>query len=155
LVESLSIVGFLLNSDIVSFIEPELPGQPYSPYTSFKMTSLKPQAMPHPLQPLSEEEILKARNILSKKHSSETNLFFRSAYLEEPSRDDLVKFLAAEHGHHDKDLASSLPRLVKFIYDAIKGPGNYQLTDTVVDINAGEIVHHEEHPSDCQTSYTM
>ncbi|KAI0125322.1 copper amine oxidase [Xylariales sp. AK1849] len=113
---------------------------------------------PHPLQPLSNVEILQARDIILEKHGDDAHLFFRSVYLEEPARADLARFLIAEHGEHETAeaaLEASFPRLVKSIYDVIKGPGVHQLTDTIVDIHSGKIVHDEEHPPNCQSFYTM
>lgn len=110
-------------------------------------------ARPHPLQPLSDAEILRARDILSQKHGQETGLFFRAVYLEEPPRADLTKFLAAEHGGKTPEV--ELPRLAKCQYDLIKSPEKHQLSETVVDLNSGETINHVEHPAHCQTSYTV
>jgi primary-amine oxidase len=122
------------------------------------MTNPIAAAMPHPLQPLSDQEILEARKILFQKHGEDTLLFFRSVYLEEPLRAEVVRFLTAEHDGYQAAKASlevTLPRLVKCLYDVIRSPEEHQLSDAVVDLRSGEIVQHIEHPSHCQSSFTM
>ncbi|KAK8000722.1 copper amine oxidase [Apiospora arundinis] len=112
-------------------------------------------ARPHPLQRLNDAEILKAKDILAKSHESGEGLRFRFTYLEEPKREDLVKYLAAEHQDVTKTTTTlpNLPRMVKFVYDVIKGPGDHTLADAVVDIDSGEVVHKQTHPTESQAGY--
>lgn len=112
-------------------------------------------ARPHPLQRLNDAEILKAKDILAKSHESGEGLRFRFTYLEEPKREDLVKYLAAEHQDVTKTTATlpNLPRMVKFVYDVIKSPGDHTLADAVVDIDSGEVVYKQTHPIESQAGY--
>lgn len=117
------------------------------------MASTSSSARPHPLQRLNDEEILKAKNILAKSHDSGEILQFRFTYLEEPKREDLVQYLAAEHQDGDTVTLPTLPRMVKFVYDVVKGPGEHILADAVVDIDSGEVVLKQTHPTESQAGY--
>ncbi|KAK8123067.1 Primary-amine oxidase [Apiospora sp. TS-2023a] len=117
------------------------------------MASTSSSARPHPLQRLNDEEILKAKDILAKSHDSGESLLFRFTYLEEPKREELVKYLAAEHQVGNTATLPNLPRMVKFVYDVIKGPGEHTLADAVVDIDSGEVVHKQTHPTESQAGY--
>lgn len=108
---------------------------------------------PHPLQPLNDKEIARARDVVVKSHGAAEKLFFRAATLEEPRREDLVKYLAVEHGHEDGELPA-LPRQVRLLYDVIKAPSEHALTDSVVDVGTGTIVAQRTLPAQIQTSYT-
>lgn len=117
------------------------------------MTSTSSSARPHPLQRLNDAEILKAKDIVAKSHDSGESLLFRFTYLEEPKREELVKYLAAEHQDGNTATLPNLPRMVKFVYDVIKGPGEHTLADAVVDIDSGEVVHKQTHPTESQAGY--
>lgn len=110
-------------------------------------------APPHPLQPLNDKEIARARDVLVKNYGAAEKLYFRSATLEEPRREDLVKYLAVEHGHEDAALPV-LPRLARISYDVIKAPGEHDLSDAVVDVGAGKIVAQRTLPASSQVGYT-
>ncbi|KAK8043374.1 hypothetical protein PG993_005804 [Apiospora rasikravindrae] len=117
------------------------------------MASVSSPARPHPLQRLNDGEILKAKDILAKSHDSGERLLFRFTYLEEPKREDMVKYLAAEHQDDKTATLPTLPRMVKFVYDVIKGPGEHTLADAVVDIDSGKVVHTQTHPTESQAGY--
>ncbi len=51
----------------------------------------------HPLAPLTEEELRKARDLVLKLYEDKTIFFFRSVYLEEPKKVELKTYLSAEH----------------------------------------------------------
>ncbi|KAI0455800.1 copper amine oxidase [Xylaria acuta] len=110
------------------------------------------QSPPHPLRPLTDEELLRARNLVVEKHSGDgVVLFFRSIYLDEPKRDELAKFLVAEHaGQAPK---TTIPRQVTVLFDRVQD-GVPQLTEEVVDVEAGEVRRTKTFPAYCQTSYT-
>ncbi|KAI1140636.1 copper amine oxidase 1 [Hypoxylon sp. FL0543] len=108
--------------------------------------------IPHPLRPLSPDELSKARDIVVKAQGGDgIVLWFRSAIFEEPKKDDLISFLAAEHEGRVPDLVP--PRQVKLLYDVIRD-GKAQLTETVVDVDAGAIRSTKAFESRYQTSYT-
>ncbi|KAI3321584.1 copper amine oxidase 1 [Xylariaceae sp. AK1471] len=118
--------------------------------TEQKTSKFKPP--PHPLRPLVDEELVRARDLVVKKHGGEgVVLFFRSIYVDEPKRDDLVQFLIAEHAGQSP--ATTPPRQVTVLFDLVKD-GVPRLTQTIVDIEAGEIYSSKTFPAYCQTSYT-
>ncbi|KAI1635551.1 copper amine oxidase [Biscogniauxia mediterranea] len=113
---------------------------------------MSPTQPPHPLRPLSNDELLSARNLVVEAHSGDgIALWFRSVHADEPKKSDLVQFLAAEHAG---ETPTTLPsRHVNLLYDVIKD-GKPQLTETIVDVDAGKILETKTFPAYCQTSYT-
>ncbi|KAI2465438.1 copper amine oxidase 1 [Annulohypoxylon bovei var. microspora] len=108
--------------------------------------------IPHPLRPLSPDELSKARDIVVKAQGGDgIVLFFRSAIFNEPKREDLTVFLAAEHEGRVPETIP--PREVHLLYDVIKD-GKAQLTETVVDVDAGSISSTKAFEMRCQTSFT-
>ncbi|KAI1812162.1 copper amine oxidase 1 [Poronia punctata] len=108
---------------------------------------------PHPLRPLTEEELVIARDLVVKQSNGEgVVLFFRSIYIDEPKRDDLIQFLAAEHAGEKP--AITIPRQVTVLFDLVKD-GVPTLTETIVDVEAGEIRRTKSFAPYCQTSYTL
>ncbi|KAI2610481.1 copper amine oxidase 1 [Hypoxylon sp. NC1633] len=108
--------------------------------------------IPHPLRPLSADELAKARDQVVKEHGGDgAAFFFRSAGVDEPKKADLISFLAAEHEGREPEVVP--PRQLKLLYDIIKD-GKAQLTETVVDVDAGAIRDTKAFPMRCQTSYT-
>lgn len=107
---------------------------------------------PHPLRPLTADELLRARDIVVAQQGGDSVAFaFRSIYLEEPAKADLLPVLIAEHGG---PAASKVPpRLAKLIYDTVRD-GTVTLTDAVVDLDAGKVRSTRSLPPECQTSYT-
>ncbi|KAI0011419.1 copper amine oxidase [Xylariaceae sp. FL0662B] len=106
----------------------------------------------HPLRPLSPDELLKARDVVIKEHGGDgIALWFRSGYLDEPSKADLTRFLVAEHEGRSPEVLP--PRRAKFLYDVIKD-GKFQLTETIVDVGASAVQSTKTFPAHCQTSYT-
>ena len=105
----------------------------------------------HPLRPLTADELLSARNIVVEKQGGEGIVFsFRSIYIDEPKKADLVEILVAEHGGPSTTVKP--PRLVKLLYDVIKH-GVFTLTETIVDVGSGELLSTKTFPAHCQTSY--
>ncbi|OTB17168.1 hypothetical protein K445DRAFT_316661 [Daldinia sp. EC12] len=116
------------------------------------MTVNKGLTVPHPLRPLSSDELSKARDIAINAHGGDgIALFFRSAIVDEPKRTDLTEFLIAEHEGWIPETIP--PRQVKLLYDVIKD-GKAQLTETVVDVDGGAIKSSKAFESRYQTSYT-
>ncbi|KAI1662820.1 copper amine oxidase [Daldinia decipiens] len=108
--------------------------------------------IPHPLRPLSPDELSKARNIAIKAHAGDgIALFFRSAIVDEPKKTDLAEFLIAEHEGRIPETIP--PRQVRLLYDVLNS-GKAQLTETVVDVDAGVVQSSKEFESRYQTSYT-
>ncbi|ROT34472.1 copper amine oxidase [Sodiomyces alkalinus F11] len=93
-------------------------------------------AVPHPLAPLSKAEFERARDTVVKLYGPDSSLFFRSIYLHEPPRADLVSFLQAEH---DGTLTDSTPRPLRLAvahYDVIHTATKHlEYAQSVVDLN--------------------
>ncbi|KAI0154251.1 copper amine oxidase [Xylariaceae sp. FL1272] len=107
----------------------------------------------HPLRPLSEDELLRARSLVIDKHSGDgIGCVFRSAYFDEPKREELMQYLAAEHAGEKSPTTPT--RRVKLLYDVVQD-GVFQLTETIVDVEAGQIYASKEFAPRYQTSYTM
>ncbi|KAH9884017.1 copper amine oxidase [Xylariomycetidae sp. FL2044] len=108
---------------------------------------------PHPLRPITYGELAQARELVVRAHGGDrVALWFRSGNIEEPKKSDLVSFLLDEHaGQTPKTVP---PREVNLLYDVIKD-GKFQLTETVVDVDHGEIKATKTFAPHCQTSYTM
>ncbi|GAW23735.1 hypothetical protein ANO14919_133110 [Xylariales sp. No.14919] len=112
----------------------------------------EPQPHPHPLRPLAEEELLLARNLVVEKQGGDgVVLFFRSIYVDEPKKDELVQFLVAEHAGQPPQAVP--PRQVTVLFDQVED-GAPRLTEAIVDVGAGEISRIRTFPAYCQTSYT-
>lgn len=93
--------------------------------------------LPHPLDPLSVQEIQIARRvILSARHPHQ--LLIRNIYLEEPAKKLLLPFLDAENEGATEEELNNLrpPRLARCIYDVVRlGPEKeFIFHDTVVDL---------------------
>ncbi|KAI0873995.1 copper amine oxidase [Hypoxylon argillaceum] len=110
------------------------------------------QLPPHPLRPLTGEELQRARDVVVKELGGDgIALFFRSIYIDEPKRDDLVQFLVAEHAGQAP--TTTPPRQVTVLFDLVKD-GKPQLSEAIVDVGAGEVRRTKTFPAYCQTSYT-
>ena len=101
--------------------------------------------LPHPLAPLTEAEFTKARDAILKLYESEDAIFFRSIYLREPKKEDLIPFLELEHSGNAKLDSARPQRLASVEYDAIKTKVP-EFTRSLVDIATGEVVHNETFP---------
>ena len=124
-----------------------------------RVSPLQPHAMasplhPHPLAQLSKDEFARARDFIVKAHSSDDSLFFRSIYLQEPRKAELVPFLEAEHAGKLTDETARPPRLALVEYD-ILGPAKHQHTRSVVHLGTGEIVSKHTAQEAAYPYYTM
>ncbi|KAF5006930.1 hypothetical protein FDECE_6719 [Fusarium decemcellulare] len=97
-----------------------------------------PLSKPHPLAQLSQDEFLTARNAVLKLHGPGTSLFFRSIYLHEPKKDELITFLAAEHDGSLSDATPRPARCAQVEYDIIADSVEY--TRAIVDLTSEEVV---------------
>lgn len=102
-------------------------------------------ALPHPLAPLTEAEFNKARDAILKLYESENAIFFRSIYLREPKKEELIPFLELEHA--GKVTADSVrpQRLASVEYDAIKTKVP-EFTRALVDVATGEVMQSDSFP---------
>ncbi|CAM1506276.1 Fc.00g059170.m01.CDS01 [Cosmosporella sp. VM-42] len=109
--------------------------------------------LPHPLAQLSHEEFLKARDTITKLHGPETTLFFRSIYLDEPKRAELVPFLEAEHAG-DVSQATRPPRQALVEYDVVT-PDRHDYSRAVIDVVTGEVASNEIVEKTAQPYFTV
>ncbi|KAI1323266.1 copper amine oxidase [Xylariaceae sp. FL0255] len=115
---------------------------------------------PHPLRPLSYDETLKARELVVSKHAGDgTVLWFRSACIAEPPREELTAYLAAEHAGESPSPPS---RRVTILYDVLQAEADAEgkkalpvLTESIVNIDTGEVCSTKTFQPYCQTNYTM
>ncbi|KAI1824969.1 copper amine oxidase 1 [Xylaria intraflava] len=117
------------------------------------MSATEKKQMPlHPLRPLTEDELTCARDLVIEKAGGDgVVFFFRSIYENEPTRDELAQFLAAEHAGQVPETTPT--RQVRVLFDRVKD-GVAQLTEMIVDIEAREVRRSRTFPAHCQTSYT-
>jgi primary-amine oxidase len=109
---------------------------------------------PHPLAPLSAAEFLKARDVILKSHHPNTSLIFRSVYLFEPKKADLVPYLIAEHAGKVTQDTTAPPRQAKVQYDVIEGDKLPVYTQSVVDLGTEKEVRRNANGPQYQTSFT-
>ncbi|EXJ86916.1 primary-amine oxidase [Capronia epimyces CBS 606.96] len=93
----------------------------------------------HPLDPATAEELEYAVHIVRESLPG-VELHFKVAGLEEPPKKEMVKFLEAEHAGRP---VSAPNRWIFMMYYIKKNP---RLFECIVDITAGEIIHHAELP---------
>lgn len=110
---------------------------------------------PHPLQALSKEEFTVARAVVANRHGASTTLLFRSIQLHEPAKEELIPYLVAEHGGRLTDSTPRPRRLAKVQYDVIKSQSEHVYTETVVDVESGEVKRTKEFAKGLQTFYTL
>lgn len=93
---------------------------------------------PHPLDILSVEETNAARDVVLS-HHKDAVLSFREIYLEEPPKDQLTQFLAAEHSGKK---AVPPVRRAQVQYDVIGADKIPQYHEAIVDLDHGKRVEH-------------
>ncbi|KAH8170126.1 copper amine oxidase, enzyme domain-containing protein [Sarocladium implicatum] len=94
---------------------------------------------PHPLQDLTESEILHARGVIIDLVGSSEVIFFRSIQLCEPLKEDLLPFLQDEHDGSLSTDSKRPPRLALVEYDTVK-PGEVNYTKATVDVEKKSVV---------------
>ncbi|OLN96628.1 Copper amine oxidase 1-like protein 2 [Colletotrichum chlorophyti] len=108
---------------------------------------------PHPLTALSEDEFTRARDVVVTLFGANVSLFFRSIFLHEPKKVDLVPFLQAEHAGKLTEETPRPPRRAKVQYDVIDGGKSPEYIQSVVDLQTGKEVDRVVAPPYFQTSY--
>ncbi|UNI13694.1 Primary-amine oxidase [Purpureocillium takamizusanense] len=113
-----------------------------------------PPPQPHPLAQLSKDEFCKARDVIVKSHDSSESLFFRSIYLQEPRKEELVPFLEAEHAGTLSDATQRPPRSAFVDYDIVK-PDKHQNVRSVVRLDSGEVVSSQHTVDEAYPYFTL
>ena len=109
---------------------------------------------PHPLQDLSEYEILQAREAIINLVGASQVVFFRSIQLSEPRKEDLLPFLQAEHNGTLSADSYRPPRLALVEYDSIKADEvNY--TKAKVDVQSKRVVRNDVLKPAGQSPFSM
>ncbi|KAI9750798.1 MAG: protein transport protein bet1 [Chaenotheca gracillima] len=112
------------------------------------------QLLPHPLDQLSIDEVKRARDLILKARGKSV-IEFRYLALEEPPKDELVKFLKLEH---DGDLKENSPRparQARVHYDVVYDDKRHEYRESVVDVDSGKETYHEIIDKMHQPSLTM
>jgi primary-amine oxidase len=93
-------------------------------------------AFPHPLDQLSVAESEIARQVVLEARGRGVALNFRSIALEEPPKDELVKYLELEH---DGKVTLQTPRpvrMAKVSYDIVRGNRSHEYTESFIDVQS-------------------
>jgi primary-amine oxidase len=107
---------------------------------SFKSMGVSPA--PHPLVQLSRSESDKARKLIISARGQDVLIQFRTIFLEEPAKQDLVPFLDAEYAGNLTAETPRPARLAKIQYDVVKSDKSSQYIESTVDLSTGEEVVH-------------
>lgn len=108
----------------------------------------------HPLCPLSETEFKKARDTVVQCQGSDASLFFRSIYLYEPKKVELVPYLVAEHAGKVSDATPKPTRRAHVHYDVIQAGKLHVFTKSVVDLDSEKEVSRDVVGPQYQTGFT-
>lgn len=93
-------------------------------------------ALPHPLDQLSVAESDVARQVVLKARGTGVTLNFRSIALEEPPKNELIKFLELEHAGKVTPQTPRPGRVAKVSYDIVKGDRNHEYTESLIDVRS-------------------
>jgi len=91
--------------------------------------------IPHPLDPLSSVESNVTRQAILDARGSNVTVRFRSIFLEEPPKAELVTFLALEHSGQLTAASPRPARVARVQYDAINSSKEYSYVESLVDVN--------------------
>lgn len=94
-------------------------------------------SVPHPLEWLSVIEIETARKAILEARGKEIVIKFRGIFLDEPPKQELIKFLDTEHAAGIKSHTPRPARLAKVQYDLIHANRTPEYTESIVDVNTG------------------
>lgn len=93
-------------------------------------------SLPHPLDYLSGAEIEIARQVVLQARGTEVVLNFRTITLEEPRKDELIRFLELEHAGSITAQTKRPARLAKVMYDIVRPDRSHEYTESFVDVRA-------------------
>lgn len=111
-------------------------------------------SLPHPLQHLSKDETILARDIIKRSHP-DTVIEFREIGLKEPDKAELLPFLELEHSG---TLCSSTPRptrLAKCHYDTIGSDRLPRYNEAIVNLDQSIRLEHRVIDQDVSPALTM
>lgn len=111
-------------------------------------------AIPHPLQDLSREEMLIARDIIAESHPGVV-IEFREICLQEPPKVEMLKFLELEHKGAVSDSTVRPARQALCHYDTIGSDKLPRYNESIVDVNSRIRVVHDVISTDIAPSLTL
>ncbi|KAI5457652.1 copper amine oxidase [Mariannaea sp. PMI_226] len=112
-------------------------------------------AFPHPLSQLNLDETNQARDIVLGLHPG-TVINFRTVYLLEPPKAEVLPFLDLEHAGKVTESTPRPPRLAQARYDVIKpGSKRPEYHESVVDLRTRQRVNHQVVGTEHHASLTM
>jgi primary-amine oxidase len=97
------------------------------------------QRTPHPLEQLSVDECIIARDVVLSTHGISV-IDFRTINLEEPAKAQLQPFLDSEAEGCTPNPNSRPPRLARVAYDVMSGNKIYEFFESVVDLSTHTVV---------------
>lgn len=98
---------------------------------------------PHPLQQLSYEETLHAKQILLSEHDKEELIIVREIFLQEPPKAKLNKYLQLEHSGSLTDSSPRPSRQALCQYDVIGSDKIPYFHESVIDVEKKIRTKHE------------
>ena len=110
---------------------------------------------PHPLNALNIEETDAARDVILQSHPG-GSIYFRIIALLEPPKQELIKFLEAEHAGNVSSNTPRPARLAEVKYDAIdEGSKVPVYQEAWVDLGAKKVVKHDLISTEFHASLTL
>ncbi|KAH8649980.1 copper amine oxidase 1 [Xylariales sp. PMI_506] len=106
---------------------------------------------PHPLDPLSVAETQRAAQVIQRLYPDQF-LYFRTIYLEEPPKVDLIKYLEDEHAGKRPQAP---PRTAFVQYDLVRGAADRIHYEAILDISKGELCMKTAVPDGHQINLTF
>jgi primary-amine oxidase len=100
------------------------------------------QRTPHPLEQLSVDEVIIARDVILSTHGISV-IDFRTINLEEPAKAQLQPFLDSEAEGRTPNPISRPPRLARVAYDVVSENKVYEFFESVVDLNIHTVASKE------------
>lgn len=111
--------------------------------------------IPHPLSALSLNETNQARDIVLSLHPG-TIVNFRTVYLTEPPKAEVIPFLALEHAGKVTEFTPRPARLAEARYDVVTTGSKYpEYHESVVDLRTLQRVKHQVVGSEHHASLTV
>lgn len=95
-------------------------------------------ASPHPLDQLSVAESDLARQAVLEARGAEITVNFRAIALEEPPKEELIRFLELEHAGSLTPQTVRPARLAKVQYDVVRGDRSHEYTESLIDVHLGK-----------------
>lgn len=111
-------------------------------------------SQPHPLSGLTADEINRARDVVLRLHPG-TVIDFRSIFLLEPPKAEVVPFLALEHAGKVTASTPRPARLAQAWYDVIGGSQAAEYHESVIDVGAAKRVGHKVVPTEHHAGLTV